>query len=127
MRGTLFSQDLIKAAFAALKPGGKLLIEVMNKSALLPRFTPAGEDEVGGVRVASRRRWDAKHSRILDTWTLSKGKRREQHPIRLRLYNGTEIRALLQAAGFRDIRLFGRPPLGRLTRHSRRLIAVGQR
>ena len=114
-----------RAAFAALKPGGKFLVEAMNKSSLLPRFTPSSDSEVNGVRIVSRRRWDARTNRVRDTWTLSKGSRRERHPLRLRVYNGAEIRRLLRQAGFRDIRLFGRPPLGRLTRHSRRFIAIG--
>ncbi len=116
-----------RAAFAALKPGGKFLIEVTNKSALLPRFTPGSDGVVGGVRVVSRRRWDARTSRVHDSWTMSKGGRTERRHLRIRVFNGAEMRKLLRAAGFRDIRLFGRWPIGRLTRHSRRMIAVARR
>jgi len=37
------------------------------------------------------------------------------------------MRRLLRAAGFDDIRFLGRPPLGRFTRHSRRMIAIAAR
>ena len=116
-----------KAAFAALKPGGKFMIEMLNKSWVSARFTPRGDDVANGVRIVRRTRWDAHGSRLLNTWKMSKGKRVETHRFSHCLYNGAEIRALLRAAGFRDIELFGRPPLGRFTRHSRRMIAIAQR
>ncbi len=116
-----------RAAFAALKPGGKFLIEMLNKSWLIPRFTPKGDDESNGVRIIRHSRWDARGRRVLNTWKMSRGKRVETHRFSHCLYNGAEMRLLLRAAGFRDIELFGRPPLGRLTRHSRRLIAVARR
>ena len=116
-----------KAAFAALKPGGRFLIEMLNKSWLLPRFTPKGDDEANGVRIVRHSRWDARGSRILNTWKMSKGKRVETHRFSHCLYNGAEMRSLLRASGFRDIRFFGNPPLGRFTRHSRRMIAVAQK
>jgi SAM-dependent methyltransferase len=116
-----------KAAFAALKPGGKFLIEILSKSWLLARFTPTGEDDAGGVHIVRRSRWDARGSRCVNTWTMSKGKRRETRRFSHCLYAAAEMRSLLRAAGFRDIQFFGWPPLGRFTRHSHRMIAIAQR
>ena len=45
----------------------------------------------------------------------------------MRIYNGAEMRAMLREAGFREVRLFGYPPLGRFSRHSRRLLGVARR
>lgn len=116
-----------KAAFAALKPGGRFLIEMLNKSWLLPRFTPKGDEQANGIRIVRRSQWDADGSRVLNTWKMSKGKRVETHHFSHCLYNATEMRSVLRAAGFRDIRFLGRPPLGRFTRHSRRMMAIGTR
>ncbi len=116
-----------KAAFRALKPGGKFLIEMQNKTSLINRFTPGDRGEISGVEITSNRRLDKRASCICDVWVMKRGRKVERHPIRLRLYNGADMRAILRKAGFRNIRLFGRPPLGRLTRHSRRLIAIGQK
>jgi hypothetical protein len=82
---------------------------------------------VGGVRVVTRNRWDEQTGRVHSTWTFSKGKARERHTLTMRIFTGTEMRALLRDAGFRDIRLYPRPPVGRFTRHSRRLIAVARK
>ena len=116
-----------RAAFDALQPGGRFLIETMNKSRLLSCWRADREEVINGVRIVNRARWDARASRVKDTWTMSEGTRTEQRSLTIRVYNGAEMRALLQAAGFRNVQLFGRPPLGRFTRHSRRMIALATR
>jgi SAM-dependent methyltransferase len=112
---------------AALKPGGRFLVEGLNKSWLVRHLRKGSEETIGGVRIVHRSRWNASDGRVRDLWTLSRGKRVERHRISMRIYSGPEMRALLHAAGFRGVTLYGFPPLGRLTRHSRRLIAVGRR
>jgi len=116
-----------RRVFAALKPGGRFLVEGMNKSWVLSHFRPADDRTIGGVRIETRNRWNTRTDRVHSTWTFSKGKATERHTIRMRLFNGSEMRALLRQAGFREIALFPRPPVGRFTRHSRRLIAVARR
>ena len=113
--------------FRALKPGGRFLIEGMNKSWLLTHFRPTSDRTMGGVRIVIRVRWDPRTQRVRGRWTLHRGRRTEHLRMSMRQFNGTEIRSVLRAAGFRDIRLFGYPPLGRFTRHSRRFLAIGQR
>jgi SAM-dependent methyltransferase len=116
-----------KRAYLALRPAGKFLIEGVNKSWLLAHFRPTHDMTIGGVHVVIRSRWSKTRNRVLSTWTFSKGKRTERHRISTRVFNGAEMRTILKAAGFREIALFGYPPLGRFTRHSQRLIAVGER
>ena len=114
---------------AALKPGGRLLVEGMNKSWLLANFQPRREMHVDGVHVRQHGRWNANKNRIHDNWTLSSGDKQERHRLVMRIYGGTEIRELLRAAGFRDITLYGKTvaTLGSLTRHSMRWIAIARR
>lgn len=111
----------------ALKPGGRFLIETMNKSWLLAHWRSRAEETIGGVRILHGNRWDEKASRVHSTWTLLRGEERERHHIAIRLFDGREMRALLRAAGFVDVRLFANPPTCPFTRHSRRLIAVARR
>jgi cyclopropane fatty-acyl-phospholipid synthase-like methyltransferase len=112
---------------AALRPGGRFLVEGLNKSWLRTHFVPTREEVVGGVRIKHRGRWNRAQTRMLDTWTFSKGTATECHTTSIRMFNGDELRSLLRAAGFREIELFGYPPVARLTRHSHRLIAVATR
>ncbi len=115
------------AAFRALRPGGKFLIEMINRSWLAPRFRPTGDSVVSGVRGVRRSRWDRTGRRIINTWTFSKGRRRETHRFSHFLYTAPELRALLRRAGFRDVVFYGWPKVGRLTRHKRRMIAIARR
>ena len=111
----------------ALKPGGRFLIEGINRSWLMAHLRAHSDTTVAGVRVVQRHRWHPKTGRMDCDWMFSKGRKTERHRSSMRVYNGAEIRKVLRAAGFGDIQLCGRPPLGRLTRHSRRLLAVARR
>jgi SAM-dependent methyltransferase len=127
-----YFSDAENAAFlervrTALRPGGRFLIETLNKSFIQARFLPLHLMEHGGVAVVVRNRFDPDTGRMHSVWTFRRGRRRERHRITLRLFNGTEMRRVLRRAGFVDIRLYGRPPVGRFTRHSRRLMAVARR
>jgi len=117
-----------RKVFAALKPRGRFLIEGINKSWVLRRFRKqSSERRIGGVAVSQDLRWDAKLQRIRGLWTLRRGSRTERHRVSMRVYNGTEIRNLLEQAGFREIKLYGHPPLRRFSRHCPRFVAVGTR
>ncbi len=121
------NMQFLRRVYFALKPGGRFLIEGLNKSWLLSNFKPHREEEVAGISLTHRSRWDAKNNRIHDKWTMSRGDRQESHTITMRIYNGTEIRTILRNAGFADIQLCGYPALRRLNRHSPRWIAVANR
>jgi len=119
-----------RRAFRALKPGGRFLVETMNKSWILSHFRPHQEHRIAGVKINNRNQYNVRTRRIITTWTLCKGRRVERLRGSIRAYNGAEMRALLSAAGFRDIKLYGHnwdQPPGRFSRHSRRMIAVGTR
>jgi SAM-dependent methyltransferase len=126
--------DFCRRVLRALKPGGRFLVETLNKTWLLPRFLRRKRDRVGDVEILHCNRWDAASGRTADTWTFRRGGKVERHHISLRLYSAPDLRKLLAAAGFRDIRAYGGPapgdppcPLGRAGRHSRRIIVVARR
>lgn len=118
---------VLRSALAALRPGGRYLVEGLNRAWLRDHFLATDERVIGGVRVRNRRRWSRDGRRLIDWWSMSDGRREERHRISLRIYGGAELRDLLRAAGFRDIRLYGHAPTGPLTRGKARLIAVGVR
>jgi SAM-dependent methyltransferase len=113
----------------ALRGGGRFLIEGLNRSWLRTHWRPRLRHNIHGVRISTINRWDERTSRVVSTWSFRKGRRRERHVIRMWIFNGAQIRALLRAAGFGEVRLYGRPPrpFGRFSRHSRRIIAVARR
>ena len=117
--------EFCRRVFRALKPGGRFLVEAINKTWVDAHFFRSHpEQTVGGVRIRQKVLRRARDGRVRMLWTFRRGNRTERRIIVLRHYDAPALRKLLRASGFRDVRFFGRPPLGRLTRHSRRLIAV---
>ena len=121
----------LKRLHDALKAGGRLLIETMNPSWLLPHFRADSEQTVGGVRIVHKLRYRREQKRVCGTWTFFYRGQRASCPNRIRLYNGAEMRRTLQQAGFTGIRLYGHNRLDEsprhFTRHLRRLMAVARR
>lgn len=120
--------ELTRGFYRALQPGGRLLVEGVNRPWLLAHFCPESEHCIGAVAISQSHRWDEESKRLESRWLLRRDDVREEHCVSLRLYNGTELRRLLYRGGFRDIRLWGGyPAVERFTRHSRRFLAVGVR
>jgi SAM-dependent methyltransferase len=135
--------EVAQRLFRALRPGGRLLIETMNKSFFVRHQRPRGATRtatgfrtvrrLGRLTITDHYRWNGRTSRIEAVWTFRRGRRRERRRFSLRLYTGPELRRLLRAAGFREIQLFGMPSLrgklkvSRFTRHSMRLIALARK
>lgn len=116
-----------KKVFNALRPGGRFLVEGPNKTRIKNDFIERTEQNINGVSIKARNKWHRNKNRILSEWTFTRGGKRERHRVDVRVFDAAEIRSLLRAAGFHNIECYGRPPLGRFTRHSRRLMAVGRK
>ncbi len=114
-----------RAAFTALKPGGKFMLELMNKSFILSHFKQEMETcTAEGIRIINRPKFDNRTSYIRDEWVMSKGQKKERRKMAMRIYNGADIRKVLKSAGFKDIQLLGHVPTGKFTRYTRRFLAV---
>jgi SAM-dependent methyltransferase len=92
----------------SLRPGGKLAMDTMNKERLAKIHEPASCSEGPDSQLMFERR------RILPGWermettyyAMAEG-RYEAFPIALWLYSATELRALLHAAGFSEVAVYG--------------------
>ncbi|MCY2924142.1 MAG: class I SAM-dependent methyltransferase [Planctomycetota bacterium] len=116
-----------RRVLGALKPGGQFLIETVSGTWLPQHVLPRSRETLAGVTIDHAHRWNARSGRMISTWTFRLGRRVERRRLSVRMYTGAEMRRLLAQAGFVDVRLFGRPPLGPFTRHSPRLIALARR
>jgi ubiquinone/menaquinone biosynthesis C-methylase UbiE len=121
------NMECLRRVRRALKPGGRFLVDGLNKSWYVRHLHKRVDEMRGGVRIVHRSCWDEPTQRSRDQWRMSAGGQVEQHAMAMRVFNGADIRRLLTAAGFRDIRLFGYPSIKKLTANSPRLIAVGRK
>jgi len=114
--------------FAALRPGGRCVIDVVNRDWLLANFHPSNELVLHGTRVRQDHRYDEETARYTSTWTYRRGTETRQHDLSMRLYRAEELADLLRSVGFADIELVGGPPpLVALDACARRAIAVARR
>lgn len=102
---------ILANALAALRPGGQLLLDVRNREHLL-RCPPVALVELdNGDMMIDRFHFDLDSGRMLDRRSYLRstpaGLTRRDISFSVRLYAATELRALLQASGFRVQRCFG--------------------
>ena len=82
-----------------LKPGGRVLIDQINRERILRQFRKKGVFEYGGVKVTTRNRWDAKRQRINGSWLFERGGKRERRRSSIRLYTHSQMETLMESAG----------------------------
>ena len=126
------AQDLQVAEhlYTSLKPGGKLVMEMMGKEALARIFQERDWfwlDEEEGVIMLEERKLSQGWGWIESTWTLLRGSERQTYTVSHRLYAGTELAALLRQAGFSSVELFGGLEGVPYDQHARRLAVVAKK
>jgi len=113
----------------SLKPGGKLVMEMMGKEVLARVFQERDWfwlDEEAGAIMLEERTLSQGWGWIENTWTLLQGNKRKAYTISHRLYAGTELASLLHQAGFASVALFGGLDGSSYNQHARRLVALAE-
>jgi len=118
------NREVLAAAFAALKPGGRLLVETMHKERLMQTFQPAVVHERDGAYLIDRNRYEPLTGRIVsDRFVVREGAVR-QAPFFVRIFTYTELAGWFRDAGFATVHGYGRDEQP-LTLDSTRMIVVG--
>jgi ubiquinone/menaquinone biosynthesis C-methylase UbiE len=107
-----------------LRPGGRLVIEIMQRDALVLRFRDTGWHMVGeGRLLLEQRTFDPVAGVAQETQTLIEPSgERESRTFSLRVYTATELLAMLDRAGFEESRCYGDLSGGRFAGDSRLVI-----
>jgi SAM-dependent methyltransferase len=106
-----------------LVPGGRLLIDHINRPALERSLVPEDEREGPGFRIRQQRRVSGNRvkKRIEILWADGRTRKIEED---VRLFTPGELRALLEEAGFSAVRFYGSFQGGALTESAERMIAL---
>jgi SAM-dependent methyltransferase len=125
-----FSDDhenhrVLESAAAALVPGGRFLIEVLNGQRERERFEPVQWFSVGKTAVMERRKLEESGRRLVVERTVSTPNARETDVHAIRIYSGDELERALYKVGFANVRLYGDWNGEPLTPFSSRVLAVG--
>jgi len=118
-------RKVLENIYASLKPGGRLLLDVMGKEVLARSFRPRDWGEEEGIILLEERRLHDGWSRIETRWIIVQDGKREEFTISLRLYSGAELAALLNEVGFSAVELFGNLEGSPYDQEAKRLVALG--
>lgn len=110
---------VLRKLYQALRPGGSLLMHVINRDWIVANFSEWDWWETGADRVLVRRKFDFATSISYDDWIYIKDGHETPCRCQLRAYSYHELLALFRRVGFVDVEGFGSirdEPIGRDSR-----------
>ena len=100
--------ETLVRAHASLRPGGRLVIDLMGKEVLARRFRERDWYELDdGTTVFEERRLLDSWGTVQTRWRLLRDGKVRAGAMTLRLYSAAELAALLRCAGFSEAQAFG--------------------
>jgi SAM-dependent methyltransferase len=111
----------------SLKPGGKLLMEMLGKEILARVFKEREWRRENGATLLEERKLSQGWSWIDCRWIIIKGKRRSEFTVSHRLYSAKELADLLKVSGFVKIKVFGDLAGAAYDHKAIRLVIVAQK
>jgi len=112
---------------AALRSGGLFCLDIPNRDAFLKNFSPFRVLEKEGNLMIDRSSFDVKSGRWHDDRIYIRKGKRVDAPFSVRLYNFTEMKSLLDAAGLDIQACYGDWNAQPFTGESRRMIVVAKK
>jgi SAM-dependent methyltransferase len=112
----------------SLRPGGVLVLDVASKERMARVLHPTiSQRTADGALLVQRHQIVDDWSRVRNEWTVVRDGRARTFEFGLRIYSGQELKALLAAAGYADITLYGALDARPYDLEAERLVAVARR
>ncbi len=112
---------------SSLRPGGRVLMEMMGKEVLARRFLPRSWTEAEGALMLAERSVDPDWTWIRNREIYIVNGQRHEVDMDHRIYSGGELRFLLESSGFEDVKLYGDLAEAPYNPNARRLVATASR
>lgn len=102
------NQKVLDNVYKALKPGGRFLIELMNRDYLIKNFQTSSWAEVDGGYVLEERSFDPYHDMLYNRWIIIRENGEvEELPFSHHIYSAYKLNQMLHKAGFVVEEYFG--------------------
>ena len=113
--------------FRSLRPGGRLVLEMVGKETAVRDFTEGEWFERDGWTILTEFSVVGAWEGLKNRWILIRGAERIDRSFVQRLYSGSEMRNLLARAGFAKIRILGSLDGAPYDQKAQNLVAVAER
>ncbi len=114
--------------FESLRPGGRVLFEMMGKEILSRTFRASDwHEEPDGTIVLEQRALSRDWSWIENRWVFTKDGKTREMTFSHRLYDGPQLVTLLEEAGFVDVKAYGSLVSAAYDDDAERLVVVGRK
>jgi hypothetical protein len=121
------NRDLLQRINLALMPSGQLCFDVINRDTILVDFQPHCIFEKEGNFLLDRCSFDEQTGRMTNRRIYIKKGHITNAPFSLRLYNYTEISALLADANFEIVEAFADWHATPMNCHSKKIVIIAQK
>ncbi len=101
------NQQVLENAYRSLKRGGSLLVEVMGKEVLARIFTGQSWDQHDQAYLLQERRVTRDWTKIENRWILIDNQEHIEFEVNHWIYSAAELKDMLEAAGFVNIKAYG--------------------
>ena len=119
---------VIRNAHASLRPGGRLIVDIVGREPIALRFRPEGVTRYpDGTVIIEERRIVNDWRHFESTWTRISDGVASTYNLRMRLYGAVDLTALLQGCGFDEVDVFGSLEGTPYDLTARRLVAVARK
>ncbi|MBA4542112.1 MULTISPECIES: class I SAM-dependent methyltransferase [Thermoactinomyces] len=117
------NQQVLREIARVLKPGGRYLLDFLNKSYVVQNLVPKSEREEDGVRIREERWIDGDFVCKAITITDESGTRRYQE--RVKMYDSGQLEQMLEKAGLNVEKRYGSFAGEPIQSSSKRIILIG--
>jgi SAM-dependent methyltransferase len=121
------NEAFLRSAFAALVPGGALLLDVRSRDWIVRSILPVTVLDKGDDLMIDRHSFDVPTGRIVDRRTYVRGGRARTVTFSIRLYTLSELASLLRATGFAVERTWGGWDGGPITLAKNRMLLLARK
>lgn len=121
------NRRVLEGVARALKPGGRFLIDVMNRDWRVRQNLERHWFEAGDLIVLADPWLDPVGGRAGETWRWLEGGQWQSMEFDVRLYTATELKELIEAAGLRWLTVHGGWAGEPFDPQARRIIAIAER